>query len=165
MTDPAFLFCTNNLFGTSCPNHDRDYGFVAITPQNGTTIQAVVGALPIQFNQGRMQVWQAYAQPDASLIHCSGTPVVFDAGTTPPEQMQLQQCPTDVNGNTLFAVGSSGGPWISAGGALGGVNSTSGGPLLNATYLGSEAQAIFALVDGMARGCNQIQNQSGSYTC
>ncbi len=130
-------------------NYRYDYGFIVLARNAaGTAIEDAVGALPIAFNQPRVQDYRVFGYPREP--------------TPPYDGQKLWACDTTWSGDVTtgaepgpyrlevecdFGHGASGGPWLSAQGAVASLSSTSpvGFPNIErGPYLGGDAAALFA---------------------
>lgn len=118
-----------------------DTGFATVATRGGQTIQDVVGATSIAFNQPRGLSYKAYGYPAGApfdgqkLWLCQGSTV-----NDPFGQSDSQGIPCNMTG------GSSGGPWFLANGAQNSVNSFGYDAVRNTMfgpYFGSVAQDAY----------------------
>lgn len=122
------------------PDHSVDYAVLLMSSNGGTEIESAVGGgLGLGFDQSRSDDWQAFGQPGAGLVSCSGVPGDYYAGGPGADNLQFTDC------NNLVP-GSSGGPWIDTStGLVGGDTATSDAPIANGAYLDDTAyNALFA---------------------
>jgi hypothetical protein len=118
-----------------------DYAFIVMDNNSaGEKIGDIAPSLPIQFNQGRNQPWNAYGFPGGPLTMCS----TASPGSESPDN-SISSDPQFMTMNCdALTQGSSGGPWISSNLTIGGVNAQFVQPNLGSnyergTYLGCQA--------------------------
>jgi V8-like Glu-specific endopeptidase len=132
-------------------NNRFDFAFiVAARNAQGVAVEDAVGALPIAFNQPRQQGYRIFGYPsqpappyDSQKLWACDTAwsedVISDSFPGPPR----------IAADCDFGVGASGGPWLSAQGAVASVSSTSppNNPISErGPYFGDEAAALFVSV-------------------
>jgi hypothetical protein len=136
-----------------CTNHQLDFAYLDVRPQNGVTIGAQVGGgLVITFNPSRGDFWTLFGQPGQSLLECFAQAFDDHVAKSGPDALIVND-PACEN----MSEGASGGPWINSSNGqtygIGAVNDTSNcpggpgspgcGPGVIGTYMGDEARAIF----------------------
>ncbi len=114
---PATTFATTSQWettaGTGDPNDADEAGDMAMLtlanrPGDGSTIQSVVGAVGIGFNQSRLQTYTEYGYPaafpyDGTRLYELTAPWAVDDPFFSPATMGI---------SSDFTGGSSGGPWL-----------------------------------------------------
>ena len=114
---PATTFATTSAWettaGTGDPNDADEAGDMAMLtlanrPGDGATIQSVVGAVGIGFNQPRLQTYMEYGYPaatpyDGTRLYKLTAPWAVDDPFFSPPTMGI---------SSDFTGGSSGGPWL-----------------------------------------------------
>jgi len=131
-------------------NSRYDFAFlVAGRNKAGKAVEDVVGSLPIAFNQPRNQAYRLFGFPEDP--------------TPPYDGLRLWACDSSYGGDVGDALAgpprmlagcdfqdeASGGPWLSAQGAVASVisaGSQSHPEIISGPYLGDEAAALFASV-------------------
>ena len=131
-------------------NSRFDFAFVVVGRNRaGKAVEDVVGALPIAFNQPRNQAYRLFGFPEDP--------------TPPYDGQRLWACDSSYGGDVADALSgpprmlagcdfqdeASGGPWLSAQGAVASVisaGSQSHPDIISGPYLGDEAAAFFASV-------------------
>ena len=144
-------YWVSNPWVTRKASEKTDFGALIIRRSNGVGLQTAVGhAYNIGFNQPLAQGWEAIGYPadpafGDQMWHCISGLYGVDNGQPrkpgpPPFGIGCNMTP-----------GSSGGPFVSQAGAVGGVTSfgfNEEPELLYATYLGSKAAALYGKVQG-----------------
>lgn len=135
-------------------NHRYDYAFIVLKRNaSGAAVQDVAGALPIAFDQPRVQSYRVLGYPSAPSPPYDGErPWACDTAWL-GDAVDLNPGPQRLQVSCDFGVGASGGPWLGAGGAVASLSSTSpvaSPDIENGPYLGSEAASLYATAAGIS---------------
>jgi V8-like Glu-specific endopeptidase len=170
---PATTFATTTEWqttaGTGDPNDADEAGDMAMLtlanrPSDSATVQSIVGAVGIAFNQPRLQTYMEYGYPagppyDGTRLYALTAPWAVDDPSFSPHPMGI---------SSDFTGGSSGGPWL-VGSSPEAMSVTDykylGGPLVNymfGPYFGSIAQNLFVSVGGSASGSSATGTITGA---
>jgi V8-like Glu-specific endopeptidase len=158
---PASAFATTSEWESTAGTRNTDEaGDMAMLeldsrPSDSATVQSVVGALGIAFNQPRAQTYTQYGYPaespyDGSKLYALPSTYAFADTSYSPAAMAIR---------SDFKPGSSGGPWV-VGSAPVALSVTAYYYLFPTSlrgymfgpYFGSKAQALYAAIGGSPSG-------------
>jgi V8-like Glu-specific endopeptidase len=158
---PATSFATTpqwqSTAGTGNPNDADEAGDMAMLtlanrPSDSATIQSVVGAVGIAFNQARSQTYMQYGYPaefpyDGTRLYENTSSLFYNDPNFSPSTMGI---------SSDFTPGCSGGPWLVGSSPVAmSVSDYSYGSLpgyMFGPYFGSIAQNLFVRVGGSSSG-------------
>jgi V8-like Glu-specific endopeptidase len=127
---------------------------IANRPSDGASVQGVVGAAGIAFNQARSQTYMQYGYPaespyDGSRLYETTSPLVTSDNNFSPPTLGIA---------SDFTGGSSGGPWLvgCSPAAMSVTDYTYSGQagVMYGPYFGSIAQQLFTQMGGSANGAS-----------
>jgi len=169
---PATSFATTSQWQSTAggpnPNEAGDMAMLTLNnrPSDSATLQSVVGAVGIAFNQPRLQTYMEYGYPAA--FPYDGTRL-YEL-TSPWGRDDSQFSPNPIGISSDFTGGSSGGPWLVGNAPL--AESVSDYVYVSAPpswlgymygpYFDSIAQNLFVSVGGSASGSSATGTISGA---